>query len=279
MPESTPLEQQLYTLRESLTATYEKIEEKALGIIRSEQAVENPVLTGKKKDTRYAIAVIGRLSGEGDKFLGTATLAIRKVEPELNFLPEGFRHITLREAIFTEQGRRSAGINALRAAEYYKALRVGFHQAGEPIKLEIVKLLPTIDREQNSVSVVAALLPKNLAIIDVRQRVNQAIENANLLLAGRLGDIKVIFSNLGRLPHPPRIHEGTYPLLDTIAQLNTQIPNRPKVLIYVLDVISTTPLSYPDNSKHVYLAPPISLVTANEEVDPRFLRPFPKILK
>lgn len=276
MPELTPPEQQLYALRESLAATYGKIEERALGIVRSGEAAENPVLTGEKKDTRYSISVIGRLSGEGDEFLEKATLAIREVEPELNFLPKGFRHVTLREVIFADSGRRSASVNASRAKEYYRALRVGFHQAGKPIELEIVKLLPTIDREQNSVSVVAALLPKNLVIADVRQRVSQSIEDAKLPLVARLGDIKVIFVNLGRLPYPPRMCEETFPLLDALAQLNVQTPDRPEVVIDALDVISTTPISYPNVSKHVYLNPPISLVSTNEQVIPVFVKPYPK---
>lgn len=255
-----------------LVETYREIESRAITVIEGEKAVDNPILIKEKGDSRHSIAVIARTNGEADAFLGKVSKELREVEPDIRLVPDGFRHINLREVSFNPKGRLTAQIDTEVVKKYYRAVKEQFSQSGEPIKLRLVRVLPAIDKEQNSVSVVGAFLPLNVRIIDVRSRINQAVEHAGLPLAGRLGDIQVIFSTIGRLPYPPKRDGNKIPLLDLIREINNSIPPNCETVINEVDIISTTKISYFDVAKHVFVWPPISLVGEQSQDPVRYLR-------
>ncbi|MBI4079400.1 MAG: hypothetical protein HY429_03835 [Candidatus Levybacteria bacterium] len=262
---------QLTLLRERLANTYEEIEARAVSMIRQGEVVDNPILTGEKQDTRYALATIAMITGRADMFCSQATAAVQQVEPDMRVVPDGFRHVTL-QLNFSRQGRRSILVDAKVARAYYEALRQQFSSSGKPIRLELLRVLPTIDQEQASVSVVGAFLPvDDMRIIEVRRQVRHAAEQSGLPLVGRLGEIRVIFSTLGRLPHPPRREGETAPLLDAIDHINGQIPKACDTVIEMVDILSTTRISYMGLDKHIFMEPSLSLVKPNRAVKPRFV--------
>lgn len=256
-----------------LKEIYEEIESRAITLIKEEKAVDNPILTKEKEDSRYSIAVILRTGAEADAFLKTASKELQETEPDIQFVPDGFRHINLREVTFNPKGRLAARIDEKVVKEYYRAVREEFSEPGEPIQLRLMRILPAIDKEQDSVSIVGAFLPLNARIIDVRAKINHAIEHAGLPLAGRLGDIQVLFSTLGRMIHPPKRNGTKVRILDLITEINSSIPLNCETVINEVDVISTTKLSYVNVAKHVFIWPPISLIGKQSQDSVRFLKP------
>lgn len=266
--------EQLLVLRDRFVVRYNEIEERARETLREGRVADNPILTGKKKDPRYSISAEGLIFGVADSFLQKATAQIKRVEPNARYMPDGFRHVTLREGIYHPEGRRAAGVSAEKARAYHRALQENL-QSYDPIRLELVKVMPTIDREQSSVAVVAAFLPKDdLTIVKVREDISAAIEKAGLPLGARLGQIKAIFVTLARFPHPPRREEERVPLLETLAKINSEIPPDCEAVIKSIYPISTTPISYIWADRHVFIWPPISLTKEAQREEPtRFLTP------
>lgn len=272
MSETLRSEQELYDLRQKLSTTYSEIETRARNILQQGKVEDNPILTREKQETRYAIATCGLLNGPADSFLETVSSELAKVEPEIRLTPSGFRHIAFREVLFDERGRKGAGIDAMAARQYYKALKRGFSTPRKPVQLELVKVLPSIDREQKSISVVGAFLPVgDTQVLDVRSTISKSIEESGLPLSGRLGEIKVLFSTLGRLPHKPKEEGETIPLLAAIDTANSALPASCTTTINTIDIVSSTPISYMWVDKHVYMIPPISLVKPNVGEGPHFV--------
>lgn len=270
--ESPAIGGNLEVFRTQLKDNYKEIEERATGIIKAGETVDNPTLVGDEADKRYSISTVGFVTGTGEEFLNTAIINLQASEV-LTTVPPGFLHVTFRELIFSPAGRRGKGIDAITARAYYQALRKQFEDPGEQINFELYRVFPTIDKEQNSVAIVGAFLPLDTGVIQIRRQINEAVENNGLALGGRLGDIRVLFTTLGRLPHPPqRADDNSFPLFSTLAEINRQIPPGLKTEIRDIQVLSTTPGSYADTRRHIYLMPPISLVQGNPLVEAKFVR-------
>jgi len=262
------------SVRSRLTDNYREIEERAKTTILEERTVSNPLFTGEREDERYSVATIGLISGPADAFFDSAKSTIEKVEPGIQWVPDGFRHITLREFNFNPLGRKAAYIDATAVRKYYEALRKRFAQPQKPIRLELMKIIPTIDREQNSVAFVGAFLPKtDTEIIDIRRQMNDAIEETGLSSASRLGEIRVLFSTLGRFPHPPQKHGDNVPFLSTLEEINQKLPKGCDAIINNIDLLSSTPGRYIEVDRHVYLIPPISLIKENPSGETHFVKP------
>jgi len=276
-PESTP-QDQLSILRSSLKSTYQEIEKKAVGMIQEGTIVDNPILANTNPDTRYSIAAIVMVNETADTFLGRATSALQEVESEMMVTPSGFRHILLREVIFNPQGRNRVDTDAAAVRRYYNTIREAFEKPQGLIQLELVRLLPAIDKEQNSISVVGAFLPTDMKFVDARVKVHSAIEETGLPLTSRLGNVRVLFSTLGRLPHPPQQQGDNIPLLDILQEINSQITPDITSNVSRIDMLSTTLISYIWTNKHVYMDPPISLTTTNVPVQARFITAKNKLI-
>lgn len=269
--ESTPPQDQLNILRSMLTQTYGEIEEKASTMIREGKTVDNPILTRVAPDTRYSMAALVMVNGIADTFLGHATSALQEAVPGMRVTPDGFRHILLRDVTFNPQGRTNARIDAEAVQRYYNAIRKAFEEPSGSIQLELVKILPAIDKEQNSVSIVGAFLPTDIRIVNARTKVHKAIEEAGLPLTSRLGEVRVLFSTLGRLPHPPQRQGERIPLLEKLQEINSHLTPNLISTINRIDMLSTTPISYVWADKHVYMNPPISLTTPNDPIKVSFI--------
>lgn len=264
----------VHYIRDSFKERYAEIEKRAVDLIASGQTVDNPILTGAKKDTRYALATCVLLDGQVDQFLTEVTHQLQAIEPDRRSNSDGFRHIALRELMFNHVGRKAEKIPAEQVKYYYNLLQAEFAQGGTPIQLELVRLLPAIDREQPSVSLTAAFLPlENLALLETRSKIKHALETSGYPLTARLGDIPVIFSTLCRFPHPPKRIGDAVVLLDFLQRINENMPPNLTATATALNVISTTQISYVWADKHIYLYPPIYLNQPNPTTTPRFLTP------
>lgn len=271
-PELRPVSYELNAVRRDLSKRYQEIEDRATEVIAGGKAVSNPLLTGELKDTRYSLAVVGFLKGSVDVLLGDVSKKMQAVEPTIRFTTEGFRHITLGEVYFNPAGRRSSHIDAESARKYYDALLERFTTQKSSVAVELFRVFPAIDREQPSVSVVAAFLPqKDLGIYRLREKIAQAIQEKGLPFSGRLGMIPVIFSTIGRFLNPPQLERGGFPVLDVLREINNKLPSDKTVEIGQIDLLSTTTISYMWTDKHVYISPSISLTGSTEKTSPRFI--------
>lgn len=276
MTEEEISSEDLEVLQDRLKSGYQEREERATQIIQTGQAVDNPLLTGVKVDDRYSITSLGFLSGTAIDFLQEVQTQLQAVEPEIQFVPKGFNHISLQDLEFNQVGRKVKGIDAAAVRAYYQAVRNSLTHPNGSIDLQLFRIIPVIDRPQNSVSVVAAFLPKEDAkLSEVRKQIYEAIIRAgfaSIERPGGSGGYDVIFSTLGRFPHPPRVNGGSVPFLSKLAEVNEQIPTDCSTSIDTIDVVSTRPGTWADVSKHVYLTP-ISLVHENLPSEGNFLRP------
>ncbi len=269
--ESTPSDIPIEAIRSNLMGNYGEIEERARSLIGSGQTADNPILTGQIHDVRYSMAAIVPITGEADRFLGEATSQLLVAEPDMRITPDGFRHMILRDMSFNPTGRMDAHIDAEAVRRYYSTLRSALGAPQGTTELELVRVLPAIDKEQNSVSVVGAFLPKDKELFALRALVYGVLEDAGLSTSSRLGEVKVLFSTLGRLPHQPIKTEHGIPLLDTLDEINEGLKSGITSTIDRVDVISSTPISFIWTDKFVYMDPPISLTESNQPVTPRFI--------
>lgn len=136
----TSFKDELFCLRQVLTERYKEIEKKGIAFVSQGRAVENPILTGGKKDSRYSISTIGIITGPLDSFLKEATKKIKEVEPGAQYTLDGFRHLNFREVIFNENGRRKMGISSKTVMAYYQAVKIGL-QSAKPVGLELYKVM------------------------------------------------------------------------------------------------------------------------------------------
>lgn len=268
-PETVSPQDRISQVRNSLSTIYGEIEQKALSFIQSGNTADNPILIGKK-DERYSLVVCGFIHGQADHILRNAAVQLQKVEPDIRTIPDGFRHIALRELQFHPYGRRGLSLDAQTAKTYYEAVKKC--NIGDPMRLELIRIFPSIDKEQNSVSIVGAFVPiGNERAIEIRSEINHLVEQAGLPLKARIGNIQVFFSTIGRLPHPPEKEGNSIPLLAQLAGINADIPDHCETVIDSVNILSTTITSYISVEKHVYMDPPISLVQANEQTRVRFI--------
>src|SRR3989344_589084 len=260
-------------IRNQLVSAHDEIANTAIETMRADAVADNPFLLGEK-DPRYALYVCGFISGPADSYLGETTQRIQTLEPTMRPIPDGFRHITFGELRFDPNGRKTAGINAQTAADYYKVLQGEFASPDlPPIKLELERIMITRDKEQNSLSIVAAFLPKdNLALATVRERIINAIQRDHLPLNARLGTLSLMLCTLGRFPHPPEKIGDTVPLLDEVQKINNDLPKGCEAHILALAIGSTTPSNYPWVNHHAYLIPLIALGTENAPSTPTVIR-------
>ena len=271
-PELKPVSQEVRVLRNTLLQRYDEIEGKAITAIQEGRVVSNPLLTGEKKDTRYALSVVGFLGGSVDAYLKDAAYKLQTAEPNIRVTQEGFRHVTFGEVYFNSEGRKKSPITAETARQYYNAISEKFIEEQNPVSIELFRIFPTLDREQSSLSVVAAFLPKgDLEIYRLREKITQAIEDKGLPFVGRLGTIPVIFATLGRFPYPPKSIQGYDPFLDELSEINRSLPKDKTFEISKIDLLSTTDISYMWTDKHVYMSPSISLKGNAQKENPRFI--------
>lgn len=140
---------------------YAQIEATAVEVIRSENAVGNPVVQPGNKDERYAISVDGQIGNSpANEFLGKVISQLAEVEPSFVVNPEESLHATFTEIIHKEKGRKTETITegaeptdetskippviALTARSYYKALQE-YYPDSTPINLQLYKIMPTPD--------------------------------------------------------------------------------------------------------------------------------------
>ncbi len=256
-----------------LVSTHNQIAETAIQTISADAVEDNPFLLGEK-DPRYSLYACGFISGPADRYLGEMTQYIQTLEPTMRPIPDGFRHITFGELRFDLNGRKPAGVNAQTAAQYYKILQKEFANPDlPPIELELERIMTTRDKEQNSLSIVAAFVPKNdFALATARERIINATQRAQLPLNARLGKLSLMLCTLGRFPHPPEKVGDTVPLLDEVQKINSDLPKGCDAHILALAIGSTTPNHYPWVDRHAYLIPPIALDTENNPRSPTVIR-------
>ncbi len=259
--------------RSRLVSAHNGIAETAIETIRADAVDGNPFLLGEE-DPRYSLYACGFISGAADRYLGEMTQRMQAREPTMRPIPDGFRHITFGELRFDLNGRKPAGVNAQTAADYYKVLQEDFLNPGVPsIDLVLDRIMITRDKEQNSLSIVAAFVPKNnLALAAVRERIINATEGAHLPLTARLGPLSLMLCTLGRFPHPPEKIGDTVPLLDEVQKMNNDLPKGCNAQILALAIGSTTPGHYPWVDRHAYLIPPIALDAENNPRSPIVIR-------
>ncbi|MBI2405356.1 hypothetical protein HYV22_04260 [Candidatus Gottesmanbacteria bacterium] len=260
-------------MRGQLVSAHNEIAKAARDIIRADATQDNPFLLGKE-DPRYSLYTCGFISGPADRYLGEITQRIQVLEPATWPIPDGFRHITFGEFRFDPNGRKTAGVNAQTAARYHEVLRGEFANPDiPPIALELERIMITQDKEQNSLSVVAAFVPtNNLALTTVRERITSATHRADLPLNARLGTLSLMLCTLGRFPHPPEKVGDTVPLLDEVQKINNELPKGCNAQILALAIGSTTPGHYPWVDRHAYLIPPLALDTENNPRNPKVIR-------
>ena len=259
--------------RAILIDKYREIEEKAVRHIRAGDTEDNYLLTGEKEDNRYSITAISLISGPADAFINSVVVpSVENADASVQWVPNGFRHITLRDLNFNKDGRRATNIDAIAARRYFEAVRKSFEKPYGSAKVELVKIIPTIDKDQNSVSIVAAFLPIDTKIVDIRQKLGKSVKDAGLLQEGREGG-DIIFSTLGRFPHHPLGKGDSVPLLEALNRINEQISSKCYATINDVDLLSTAPGKWISVERHVYLIPPISLVQENPPAQTHFVRP------
>lgn len=259
--------------RARLMGIYRVIEERAIRYIREGNVVDNPLLTGEKEDDRYSVTAVGFITGSVNTFIKSVVIpTVENSDTGIQWIPDGFIHITLRDLDFNEKGRKASHIDAIAARKYFEAVRKNFEKPFGPIEVELTKIIPTIDQGQNSVSVVAAFLPKDTKIVDVRQRLGKAVQDAGLVQGGREGG-EIIFSTLGRFPRQLLREGSQVPLLAALDKVNQQIPTNCNAIIGDIDLLSTAPGKWISIERHVYLIPPISLVKENPPIESHFVKP------
>ncbi len=263
----------LEAVQERLKSEYKDREKHAIRLIQAGETVDNPILTGETGDDRYSVTTIGFIKGQVEEYLQKVETQLKAVEPDIHFVPRSFQHVTLRDLEFNEKGRKAAGIDAVAVRTYYQALQKGFTHPPGSINLQLYRVMPSIDRPQNSVSIVAAFLPnKDTKILEVKKQMSDIIGQTGLPIVERPGGYDVIFSTVGRFPHPPKAVGGSVPFLDTLHRINKSIPKDSDAAIDTIDILSTGPGKWSDVARHVYLIPPVSLIDANPPNDGHFVR-------
>lgn len=259
-------EQTIFKLR----AKYDDISATAREVLRERAVEPNPNLLDN--DLRYSLYAAGFISGPIDPFLEEVTQQVSALEPSMERMPNGYRHLTICELNFSEVGRRN-NLRADMAIQYYKALQAEFTHANQPITLELDRLMLTKDKEQSSLSLVAAFLPKDdVGLNEVRNRVATAVGKAQLPLKARINGLSVALCTLGRFVHPPRFVDASYPIVEEVENLNRNIPQTREAQIHAFVVGTTSPGNYIWAHKHIFLVPPIYLGFTNEITIPLFLR-------
>lgn len=226
----------------------------------------NPILTGQLPDTRYSLAAQGYINGsDAGKFLGRMIDQLEEAEPTISFVPKNFLHLTLGEVAYNPNGRKSSVITAGTAKQYYQALNNRLPRSDKPLRLKLHSIFPTLDlpiegTNKRSASIVSVFTTEGDEMIyQIRDGIRTSVQEEGLEFSARLGVIRVIFITLGRLTQPPFIREDYIPLLDSLQRVNEQIPNNCFAQIDNIDLISTTPVSYPYPWGHVFMDPKISL--------------------
>lgn len=280
-----------YPTDTQLLETYQSIEQASNAALVNGEVTGNPILTGQVPDTRYSVCAQGYILGSpASDFLETAINKLQQAEPSIRFVDPDFLHLTLQEVVYSPIGKRPVGqrgaiVDAARAKAYYKALRDGV-PSNPNIELKLHRVFPTLDAPINdsnlrSASVVASFLTEgDDTLFKIREDIGNAVTDANLPFSARLGTIKVIFITLGRLTQPPYLSDRNIPLLNVIADINRLIPNGSKAIIRDIQLISTTPVSYPYPNGHVFLYPPIDFDrSTRSDQQMEFLRPRAWLLR
>lgn len=263
---------ELEQTRNRLNLAYAEIAGKAYGTMAVGAAEGNPFLLGEN-DPRFSLYTCGLIIGNADRYLGEATRRVLRLDPSMRTIPDGFRHITLGELYFDENGRPDS-INARSASQYFKALQAEFTGLGEQIELELRQVILAPDKEQNSLTLVAAFLPKNnLNLFDVKERIKMAVKKTGLPLQTRLNNLSPILCTLGRLVYPVNDTNGFDSMLVELETINRNLPKNciAKILSVVVGV--TTPGNYFLTDRHAFLVPPIYLYSKNDPVSPQIARP------
>lgn len=264
---------------EDLTRTYTEIEQVAIAGIREDKVIGNPVFEEGYRENRYSIASCGMLTGsQAGNFLTTAIDILTSVEPTVRFIPADFLHLTFGEIVFGTAGRRATHVNTQTLMEYYWAIRNNLPQNYDTMRLRLQRILPALDpplpgTDQRSVSIVAGFTTNgDNGIFRLRQDIRDAVTDSSLKVTSRLGAIKVLFVTLGRLRQVPRVEDGQIPLLDAIDNLNRKLMPEHQTAFDYIQLLSTTPLSYPNTDKHAYIWPPIALNKDQQQLDqPRII--------
>lgn len=278
MVEPNP-EQSPFPTQDQIVSLYAQIEETAINIIRSGNAIGNPLLAeGSPKDRRYAISVDTYVEPQSP--LG---LYLADVNTEIARIDEGFvpndpdhLHMTFSEIAHSDTARREIVRSGAEIARYYMALVDNFPSM-QPIICNFLRIMPTPDPapdpehpEKRPISLVAALLPEGEEIFKVRANLSQALIVGGLPTSD-LGVPRVFFVTLGRFKEIPA--QSGIPLLEQIDRMNRGYKDNLNFEIDDMEIVSTAS-RYVFSSGHLFLSPPIPFNKEKRSHEyPRFVRP------
>lgn len=275
----TSLRQRLSDLRSSLPGKYADIETQTVKAVRSGGTATNLILEEGNRDSRYSLATMGLLKGEAVLFLHQAVRRLLQVEPSMHH--EGaFIHLSIGDLIFNPEGRRAttAGprVDAEIVRKYYSSIRENI-TPGEPISLELVRVMPTLGHH-DSVDVIAAFLPVNNRALTIKDEINRAIRQAQSEGYTPMRPFNILHATLGRLPQQPTKDGDRIPLLDAIDEVNSMIPSKKTVFVDEIDITSARTAGFIWEHDRVFVSPPISLVKPNSKEDQgKFMKPSVRI--
>lgn len=177
--------------------------------------------------------------------------------------PQTF-HVSLRQ-LRRHPSREAGQIDAAAVAAYYSNLCDRFRKPGEPINLELFRLLPTVNSE-GFLTLIATYLP--IGDLRIRQ-VRQLIETVGID-SQSLPSSEFIHTSIARFRQPPTNLES---LLVTVAELNQRISFQLTATIDEFRLLSTTRWGYLRTQNDIVVDPPISLTIGNKpSISSRFRR-------
>lgn len=246
----------------SLINKYAEIEQDATERILSGKVSENdfylqPLYKRLLADTRYSISTQILLSGSPVyPFLTKALKEVKTVEPGFQNQPDKSLHITVMELVNSEVGKKAAGVTADGLRKYRQALFL-YLPDHHPVNFRLYRIFPTLDKapegQNPTVSLVASFLTDdNPTLFMVRSQFeevvdtyNKGIEDEKQRLKFNPGNpnIDVVLVTLGKFGESP-YHNGHTPILDTLRDINQQIPAVDGTLEFSRFNLITTAIGY-----------------------------------
>lgn len=257
-----------------LIAIYSNIESQGkLGIAQG-RVVGNPLARGRLSERiglehRYSISAQGLLYGSPvHSFLVKAMSRVGAVEPNVALQPTSSLHLTFTEVTYNSSGKKAAGVNAEVIFKYHQALREYFPDYQRPVQINLHKIFTTLDTPESATtngSLVAAFLTNGEpTVFQVRKDIELAVKSFNqgekepLAFNPAKRDIKVIFVTLGRFIGVPTRVGDEYPIQETIAELNQEIPYVDSSAKIGGIQLITTATSYILGQGYLFVDPPVT---------------------
>lgn len=277
--ENTTIE---YPSDEVLKERYAQIEETAKTAIHEGKVIGNPILNEIFRGDRWSISTQGFLKGSdtGD-FLQQASKVLAAADPGLDLAPPEYLHVSFTEVAFDPTSRQASGLTSADVIKYHDAILANFPQGMPPLRLNLYRLLPTLDPKVEGVegqtgAVVAGFLTQgDEEMFKIREGINNAVHQAGLKTGSIYGGPpRVIFVTLGRFAEAPVKDGSRIPFLEALDQLNKDM--HPGLTTYITQVriISTTPVEYKTPRGHIEIWPPLALEKRHQLEGPtKFIRP------